>query len=64
MEMARSVVQGYRRCTFEFKDVLAALSRLSLSFRSTGVERSSRYSTTFFAAFAKDSAICRIDGHG
>lgn len=43
--------------TLELRLVLAALRRLSRSFRSTGVEISSRYSTTFFAARPNDSAI-------
>lgn len=43
--------------TLELKLVLAALNKLSLSFKSTGVEISSKYSTTFLAALANDSAI-------
>lgn len=43
--------------TFELKLVLAARNRLSLSLKSTGVLNSSKYSTTFFAAREKDSAM-------
>lgn len=43
--------------TLELKLVLAALKRLSRSLRSTGVEISSKYSTTFFAARPNDSAM-------
>lgn len=43
--------------TLELRLVLAALKRLSRSFRSTGVEISSKYSTTFFAARPNDSAM-------
>jgi len=44
------------RVTLEFKEVLAARKRLALSFRSTGVEISVRYSTAFADALKKDSA--------
>jgi hypothetical protein len=43
--------------TFELSDVPAARSRLSRSFRSTGVLMSSRNSTAFVAAFWNDWAI-------
>jgi hypothetical protein len=43
--------------TLEFKLVLAARSRLSVSFRSTGIDSSVRYSTAFAAAFWNDCAI-------
>lgn len=43
--------------TFELKLVLAALNKLSLSLKSTGVDISSKYSTTFFAALPKASAM-------
>lgn len=42
--------------TFELSDVVAARRRLSLSFRSTGVEISVRYSTALDEAFINDSA--------
>jgi hypothetical protein len=41
----------------ELREVLAALRRLSLSFRSIGVEISVRYSTALAEALRKDSAI-------
>lgn len=37
--------------------MVAALSKLSRSVKSTGVDISSKYSTTFFAALPNDSAI-------
>ena len=43
--------------TLEFKDVVAARRRADLSFRSMGVESSSRYSTALADAFKKDSAM-------
>ena len=46
-----------RERTFEFRDVLAARRRLDLSFKSTGVEISVRYSTAFADALRKDSAM-------
>ena len=46
-----------RELTFELRLVPAARSRLSRSFRSTGVLISSRYSTALTAAFWKDCAI-------
>ena len=49
---------GAQGCpTLEFSDVLAARSRLSRSWSSTGVESSSRNCTAFFAALANDSAM-------
>src|SRR6267154_3894090 len=43
--------------TFEFKEVLAARSRLVLSLRSIGVDISVRYSTALTDAFKNDSAM-------
>ncbi len=40
--------------TLEFKLVLAAFNKLSLSLKSTGIDISSKYSTAFAAAFWKD----------
>lgn len=46
-----------REPTLEFKLVLAARNKLSLSLRSTGIDNSVKYSTAFAAAFWKDWAI-------
>lgn len=43
--------------TLEFKLVLAARSKLSLSLRSTGIDNSVKYSTAFAAAFWNDWAM-------
>jgi hypothetical protein len=43
--------------TLELRDVLAARKRLDLSFKSTGIEISARYSTAFAEAFVNDSAM-------
>lgn len=51
--ICKSVSDDHKRRTLEFKDVLAARSKLSRSFKSTGVEMSSRNSTAFAAAFWK-----------
>ena len=53
-ERVESLAMG--RLTLELREVLAARSRLPRSFKSTGVEISSRYSTAFADAFKKDSA--------
>lgn len=42
--------------TLELRDVLAARRRLGLSFKSTGVEMSVRYSVAFTEALRNDSA--------
>lgn len=42
--------------TLEFNDVLAARSRLGLSFKSTGIDTSVKYSTALTDALRKDSA--------
>ena len=47
----------YCETIFEFRLVVAALSSEALSFRSTGVEISVRYSTAFWEALVKDSAM-------
>ena len=41
----------------EFNDVVAARSNADLSFRSMGVESSSRYSTDLAVALRNDSAM-------
>jgi hypothetical protein len=46
-----------RELTLEFKLVLAARSKLSLSLRSTGIDNSVKYSTAFAAAFWNDCAM-------
>lgn len=50
-------VVGWFKRTLEFKEVLAARSRLGLSLRSTGVDISVRYSTAFTEALRKASAM-------
>jgi hypothetical protein len=47
----------YWETIFEFRLVVAARSSEALSFRSTGVDISVRYSTAFCEAFMKDSAM-------
>lgn len=47
----------YCETIFEFRLVVAALSSEALSFRSTGVDISVRYSTAFCEALVKDSAM-------
>jgi len=53
-------IDEYCETIFEFRLVVAALSRLALSLRSTGVDISVRYSTAFFDALRNDVAI--MDG--
>src|ERR1700733_13305949 len=53
----RPATLGFLKRTLEFKEVLAARSKLCLSFKSTGVEISVRYSTAFTDAFRKASAM-------
>ena len=48
---------GYKRLTFEFREVVAARRRAVLSSRLIGVESSVRYSTAFADALWKDSAM-------
>ena len=52
------MIGGVIRCiTLEFKEVLAARNKLPLSFKSTGVDISVRYSTAFAEARMNDSAM-------
>jgi len=50
-------VDEYCETIFEFRLVVAALSRLALSLRSTGVDISVRYSTAFLEALRNEVAI-------
>jgi hypothetical protein len=50
-------VEEYWETIFEFRLVVAALSRLALSLRSTGVDISVRYSTAFLEALRNEVAI-------
>jgi len=50
-------IDEYWDTIFEFRLVVAARSSEALSFRSTGVEISVRYSTAFCEALMKDSAM-------
>ena len=50
-------VDEYCDTIFEFRLVVAALNRLALSLRSTGVDISVKYSTAFADALINEVAI-------